>query len=58
MLQDGYQAIHIATRRGHIELVEYLLDEEGVSPRTHVKVSAFHGVMQVTCNTIAHPGCW
>ena len=53
-MQDGYQAIHIAARRGHIELVEYLLDEEEVSPRTEVKVSAFHGVVQVMCNTTTH----
>ena len=36
--QDGHQAVHIAIRRGHIEIVEYLLDEEGVSPRAEVKV--------------------
>ena len=36
--QDGHQAVHIAIRRGHIEIVEYLLDEEGVSPRAVVKV--------------------
>ena len=34
----GFQAIHIATGRGKIEIVEYLLDEEGVSSRTHIKV--------------------
>ena len=50
ILQDGYQAIHIATRRGHIQLVEYLLDEEEVSPRAQVKVSAFHGIVQVIWN--------
>ena len=37
-MQDGEQAIHIATKRGYIEIVDYLLDEEGVSPRIHVKV--------------------
>ena len=34
--QAGFQAIHIATARGKIEIVEYLLDEEGVSPRIQV----------------------
>ena len=42
MLQDGCQAIHIATRKGHIEIVEFLLDEKGVSPRIHAKVHINH----------------
>ena len=37
--QGGFQAIHIATVKGHTEIVEYLLDEHGVSPKAQLQVS-------------------
>ncbi len=37
-MQDGHQAIHIAVKNGHLQVVQYLLEEEGVSPRCPLKV--------------------
>ena len=37
-LQDGSQAILLAVCKGQLEIVEYLLDEAGVSPRVQLKV--------------------
>ena len=39
VLQGGLQAVHVATIKGHTELVEHFLDEEGVSPRIQVEVN-------------------
>ena len=42
VLQGGLQAVHVATIKGHTELVEHFLDEEGVSPRIQVEVNNEH----------------
>lgn len=45
MIQDGNQAIHLATRKGHLEIVQYLLEDKGVSPRVPLKVCAVTNVV-------------
>lgn len=35
---DGLQAIHLATSKGHLQIVKYILSRKGISPKVTVKV--------------------
>ena len=39
--QGGLHAVQVATIKGHAEIVEYFLDEEGVSPKIQMEVRNF-----------------
>ena len=39
--QGGLHAVQVATLKGHVEIVEYFLDEEGVSPKIQMEVRNF-----------------
>lgn len=36
---DGLQAIHLATSKGHLEIVKYILSQKGISPKGSTKVT-------------------